>query len=89
MAYENIWHVATSLPDHPRSPNALLSSVKENCENGGTFNHVVLDREGKNIAIKMPVSSTVLNLIKTAQMDDAFLQKEACSKVITQAYVVT
>lgn len=44
MAYENI---ITTLPDHPRSPSVILSSVKERWEKGGTFNHVVLDKEGK------------------------------------------
>lgn len=70
MAYDN---VITTLPDHPRSPSALLSSVKERWEKGGTINHVVLDKKGKNIAIKIPVGCMVLNLIKTAQTNDAFL----------------
>lgn len=86
MAYKN---TITTLSDHPRSPSALLSSVKERWEKGGTSNHVVLDKEGKNIAIKIPVGSTVLNLLITAQTNDAFLQKEVCSKVIAQDYFVT
>lgn len=77
MAYENI---ITTLPDHPRSLSALLSSVKEKRKKGGGFNHVVLDKEGKNIAIKIPLGSTVLNLIMTMQMNMLFPKKKHALK---------
>lgn len=77
MAYENI---ITTLPDHPKSLSALLSSVKERQKKGGAFNHVVLDKEGKNIAIKIPLGSTVLNLIMTMQMNMLSPQKKHALK---------
>lgn len=45
-------------------------------------------KKEKNIAIKTPVGSTVLNYIEAAQKRDVFLQKEACSGAVPPDYFV-